>query len=383
MIIRRRHTANFTTIGNVLFEDERLQADELGILAFLLSRPHDWEVRRPALMRRWGIGREAVKRVISNLVRYGWCRACRTRLADGTFYTIYEIRDEPGPTLSDDEVRRALSPLSGEITSEMPGSTPPTGCPLPANPLPADPSSADPPPDNPYADNIILQKIELQKTESQKKNSIQKIEREAAREKEKHATNLGEFKRRYPTAASDDQGKIDRAWFSLSLELGQAALAGISPFLSRLKRDKRTTIPAGWKYLEEQRWLLLEHQQPTDDAKALPGDSVAAKAVIAVYKLAGKEEFLRKVMQSRNGEVYYRGVVTPQLLALAQSASPSDWITVDRRQAGAWNEIIDAFVTVETRVRLKEGSRAPWPWPPRHDGALCTSYPTKSSTTIG
>ena len=36
MIIRRRHTANFTTIGNVLFEDERLAADEVGILAYLL-----------------------------------------------------------------------------------------------------------------------------------------------------------------------------------------------------------------------------------------------------------------------------------------------------------------------------------------------------------
>ena len=31
MIIRRRHTANYTTIGNVLFEDERLSADEVGL----------------------------------------------------------------------------------------------------------------------------------------------------------------------------------------------------------------------------------------------------------------------------------------------------------------------------------------------------------------
>ncbi len=40
MIIRRKHTANFTTIGNVLFNDERLKADEVGIIGYLLSRPH-------------------------------------------------------------------------------------------------------------------------------------------------------------------------------------------------------------------------------------------------------------------------------------------------------------------------------------------------------
>ena len=49
MIIRRRHTAHFTTIGNALFEDERLAADEVGVLAFLLSKPHDWQVRRPGV----------------------------------------------------------------------------------------------------------------------------------------------------------------------------------------------------------------------------------------------------------------------------------------------------------------------------------------------
>lgn len=114
MIIRRKHTANYTTIGNVLFEDERLAADEVGILAFLLSRPHDWEVRRPALMRRWKIGRDGMKRIITNWMSTGWCQAEKTRLANGTFHIIYEIRDQPGPELSEDEIRRALSLVSSE-----------------------------------------------------------------------------------------------------------------------------------------------------------------------------------------------------------------------------------------------------------------------------
>jgi hypothetical protein len=118
MIIRRRHTANFTTIGNALFEDERLAADEVGILAYLLSRPHDWEVRRPALMRRWNVGVVAMKRMVHNWMRTGWCHAEKVRLPNGTFHVIYEIRDQPGKELTDHEIREALSLVSSEASND-------------------------------------------------------------------------------------------------------------------------------------------------------------------------------------------------------------------------------------------------------------------------
>jgi predicted transcriptional regulator len=112
MIIRRRHTANYTTIGNALFEDERLQADELGVLAFLLSKPHEWEVRRPALRRRFNIGRDGMRRILRNIMATGWCHVSKTQLANGTFYFVYEIRDEPGPNMSPEEITKALSAVS-------------------------------------------------------------------------------------------------------------------------------------------------------------------------------------------------------------------------------------------------------------------------------
>jgi len=114
MIIRRKHTANFTTIGNALFNDERLAPDEVGILAYLLSRPHDWEVRRPALARRWRIGRDAIKRIMLNLIVCGWVVAKQTRLPNGTFHTIYEVRDEPGPSISLEEAKAATSLVSSD-----------------------------------------------------------------------------------------------------------------------------------------------------------------------------------------------------------------------------------------------------------------------------
>lgn len=150
-VIKRRYTANFTTIENSLFDDERLAADEVGILAYLRSRPHDWEVRRPALGRRWKMGRDAIKRVISNFVRTGWCVARRERLPNGTFHMIYEIRDEPGPTLTIEEVRQALSLVSSEAgneefdVNEASDAMPVTGQPPTPYPSLADPPPAEPP----------------------------------------------------------------------------------------------------------------------------------------------------------------------------------------------------------------------------------------------
>jgi hypothetical protein len=114
MIIRRRRTANFTVIGNELFDDERLEADEVGILAYLRSRPDKWEVRRPALCRRWRVGRDGLKRIIHNLIRTGWILAIRVRRPKGTWYVVYVVQDQPGPELSEEAIREALSLVSSE-----------------------------------------------------------------------------------------------------------------------------------------------------------------------------------------------------------------------------------------------------------------------------
>ena len=81
--------------------------------------------------------------------------------------------------------------------------------------------------------------------------------RESLRACEKHALGLAAFKKRWPTAAADDQNQIDYEWYALTAEEGEAALVGISPFLEELKRHKRTHPPTGWKYLHQKRWTLL------------------------------------------------------------------------------------------------------------------------------
>ncbi len=371
MIIRRRHTANFTTIGNVLFEDERLKADEVGILAYLLSRPHNWEVRRPALMRRWDMGREAVKRIIGNWVRTGWCVPCKTRRADGTFAMIYEIRDEPGPSLSPEEVRRALSLVSSEAASdEFEVRTPAGEVAVQADPPTGYPSLADPSPGEPYVANKDIQNTDLPKTDSTKKP-----EREGAGAREKHATNLLKFKRQWPTASSDDQVQIDNAWFALSVEEGEASLAGIQPFLKKLKQDDgRDKVPAGQTYLRQKRWTLLEATAAGPSQKVFALDSTEARALEVVFAIGGKSAFFQSVIRRHGSVNYYHGI-TPRLLALASEQRRDDWVTLDHRQAGAWEDMVQPFVGTAGRRRVQTGDRAPRPWPPLKDGTWSTVPP--------
>lgn len=377
MIIRRRHTANFTTIGNALFDDERLAADEVGILAYLLSRPHDWEVRRSALMRRWGMGRDAIKRVVSNLVRTGWCIARKDRLPNGTFFMIYEIRDEPGPTLTDDQVRQALSLVSSEAMSDenhvisspyiAPDQPPQSG-----DPPTGYPSLADPSPGRAEVAYKSLPNNDLPRTDS-----TQKPEREGARAREKHALNLVEFKRRWPTNASDDQARVDGAWYALSNDEGEAALAGIAPFLEELRRNHRKHPPAGFTYLAQKRWTLLERSSPDAPATTLHApDSAEANAVRVLHEIVGRSSAFFKIFRRGDGSVSFHTPITPQLAALAQAAAQSSWPVLDHQQAGAWEALLrTVFDDQIVRLRLRAGSRAPWHWPPRKDGTLTPTGP--------
>jgi hypothetical protein len=88
-----------------------------------------------------------------------------------------------------------------------------------------------------------------------------------------------------------------------------------------------------------------------------------------LHEIAGVADFLRGVM-TRNGIVSYRLPVTPRIRALANAPPRADWVTLDRSQAAAWEAVLSDAVTVRVRTRFREGSMAPWSWPPRKDGTL-------------
>lgn len=74
MIIRRRHRSRFVSLPNAMLEDTRLSLDTKGLLAFLLSRPANWQVRHDHLRASLGIGRHALDRMIGEALATGYMR---------------------------------------------------------------------------------------------------------------------------------------------------------------------------------------------------------------------------------------------------------------------------------------------------------------------
>ena len=68
MIIRRRHTKNFTVIPNAIHEDDRLSLEARGLLEFLLSRPPNWESRHDALRRKFHLSRQRLDILLKQLM---------------------------------------------------------------------------------------------------------------------------------------------------------------------------------------------------------------------------------------------------------------------------------------------------------------------------
>ena len=97
MIIRRHITSNFTVIPNEAILDTRLSISARWLLAYLLSRPNDWQVQVGDIQKKGGIGREKSYRLIKELIAVGWVRKDFSRGEGGQWGGIeYVVMDQPG-----------------------------------------------------------------------------------------------------------------------------------------------------------------------------------------------------------------------------------------------------------------------------------------------
>ena len=201
------------------------------------------------------------------------------------------------------------------------------------------------------------------------------IERERdARAKDRKVKFLNSFEARWPTAAADDRQRTAYAAEALTEPEEVDALAGIMPFLENLKRLGRKNVPAGWNYLEQKRWTLLEAQKAAGIAPnaVFARDSIEAKALMALHEIAGCAQGFRAIYARSDG-VSYRKPMTPQLLALAQIPPASEWVIATRQGAGSWEALLRETVSIAVRKHFKEGDRVPWPWAPSVTGKIYTA----------
>ncbi|MBG2935154.1 hypothetical protein I4914_08270 [Proteus mirabilis] len=94
-VIRKAQGQEFTVLPNKTIRDPRLPLDALGLLVKLISRPSDWEIRPYQLQKECGIGRDRLRRILSELEQSGYLVRRKCRSSDGTWDWISEVYQEP------------------------------------------------------------------------------------------------------------------------------------------------------------------------------------------------------------------------------------------------------------------------------------------------
>lgn len=165
---------------------------------------------------------------------------------------------------------------------------------------------------------------------------------------------------------------------------GEAITAARGYFAWIAAQRKPPTVVSAQTFLRDAvgwtQWLRYAPQadgaQPSVSA-TYARESREGVAISVLYEIAGKGDFLRQFML-RNNAINYPLPITPRLLALADAPPRSQWVTLDRQQAGAWDGLLSEAVHVQVRSHLREGSCAPWPWPPRKGGTLSPTGPPET-----
>lgn len=98
-----------------------------------------------------------------------------------------------------------------------------------------------------------------------------------------------------------------------------------------------------------------------------------ANAVRVLHDIVDRTRAFFVIFRRSDGVTFIKPM-TPRLTALCQAPQPSEWVILTREQAGAWEGFLGkVFDGGQVRQRLREGSRAPWPWPPSVEGKIYTA----------
>lgn len=96
LIVRRRHTGNFTQIPNSLIRNEHLSLKALGVIVHLLSLPPGYRISLEGLCAARKEGETAMRTAIQQLESLNYMRIVRERSASGRFiHSKWIVSDEP------------------------------------------------------------------------------------------------------------------------------------------------------------------------------------------------------------------------------------------------------------------------------------------------
>ena len=93
-IIKSKHSSNFTVIPNDVFK-VGLSLDAIGLLAYLLSLPHDWIIYKTNLHNQLKVGRDKLDRCFKELQGEGYIISVKNFKSDGTIEWEHIVYDYP------------------------------------------------------------------------------------------------------------------------------------------------------------------------------------------------------------------------------------------------------------------------------------------------
>ena len=99
MIRRNPNRTRYTIISNDALEDGRLSLAAVGLLAYVLSKPDNWQLRTADILKRGGIGRAAYTRIMSELEAAGYAKLARDHGPRGKLSgSCWEVSELPAAT---------------------------------------------------------------------------------------------------------------------------------------------------------------------------------------------------------------------------------------------------------------------------------------------
>lgn len=133
-IIRTSKRENpYVMIDKYGLNDERLSWKAKGLLAYLLSKPDDWQVYESDLIKRAADGRDSVRTGLRELEKFGYLSRRQIRGENGSFGHMEYIVYERPITLDDtEEITADGKSVHGENVPQT--ENPSTGKPAPENP---------------------------------------------------------------------------------------------------------------------------------------------------------------------------------------------------------------------------------------------------------
>lgn len=120
-IFKNRKRVNpYSQIDNKMINDERLKAESLGVLVYLISKPEDWTISMKQLQNRFNFGREKMQSVTKNLEECGYLIRVKPQNELGQFIgTSWDVTDEPTNGNSDGaKTRQSENPTVGKPVSQ-------------------------------------------------------------------------------------------------------------------------------------------------------------------------------------------------------------------------------------------------------------------------